>query len=158
MNAATIELTIKLLSTSDYSNIAAHLSDASDVKNLLDFMLYLLRSGCLSNSDAVSDVSQRARRLMFEMMTKMPVMPRSLFATGVSMKVHHEYIGGGGFGLVFKRTLKGAPVSLKVLYKTHNNIVSCPSISWQMYKFGSRISVEKHWCGDPSITSSFYHS
>lgn len=117
-----------LLSTRDFGNIAAHLSDASDVKNLLDFMLYLLRSGCLSNSDAISDASRRARRLMFKIMTNMPVMPRSLFATGVSMKAYHEYISGGGFGLVFKGTLKGAPVSLKVIYKTHNNIVSCLSI------------------------------
>ena len=98
------------------------------MKTLLDFMLYLLRNGSLSNSDAVSDASRRARRLMYKIMTKMPVMPMSLFVTGVSMKTHREYIGGGGFGLVFKGTLKEAPVSLKVLYKTHNNIVSCPSI------------------------------
>lgn len=135
-----------LLSTRDFRNIAAHLSDASDVKNLLDFMLYLLRGGYLSNLDAMPDANRRARRLMFKIMTKMPVMPRSLFAMGVSMKVYREYLNGGEFGLVFKGTLEGAPVSLKVLYKTHNNVVSFhPSISWQMYKFGSnRISVEKH--------------
>ena len=71
---------------------------------------------------------------MFKIMTQMPVMPKSLLVTGVSMKAHREYIGGGGFGLVFKGKLKGAPVSLKVLYRTHNNIVSCPSILLSIYK------------------------
>ncbi len=55
-------------------------------------------------------------------------MPKSLFVTGVSMKAHREYLDGGGFGLIFKGKLKGAPVSLKVLYRAHNNIVSYPSI------------------------------
>ena len=104
----------------DYVNIAHNLRDVSDVKDLLDFVLFLLLNGHLSNSDA----SRRARRFMFKVITNTPVIPGSLFVTGISMNAQHEIIGGGGFGLVFKGKLGKAPVALKVLYKTHNNVVS----------------------------------
>lgn len=116
----------KLLSQDDYLDAVAHLYDVSDVHNVLDFVLCLLCDGHLPNSDA----NWRARRLMFKVMTKTPVMPRSLFVTEVKVKVDRDYIAGGGFGLVFKGELLGKFVALKVLYKTHNNIVSC---SWQSY-------------------------
>jgi hypothetical protein len=109
----------------DYVNIACQLTDVSDVKALLDFILCLLLNGYLSNPDARLDANRRARRFMFKVITKTPVILGSLFVTGVSMNIHHEIIGGGGFGLVFKGRLGRAPVALKVLYKTHNNVVSC---------------------------------
>ena len=105
-------------------NVAGQLSDASDVKNVLDFMLCLLLDGHLSDAD----VNLRARRLMLKAITKTPVMPRSLFVTGVKVKVDRDYIASGGFGLVFKGELEGRFVALKVLYKAQNNIVCCCSL------------------------------
>ena len=53
-------------------------------------------------------------------------MPRSLFLTGIGVKIDRDgdFVGCGGFGLVFKCELQGELVALKVLYKTNNNIVS----------------------------------
>ena len=130
MNKAIIELIRKLLFTDDYISVAGQISNASDVINILDLMLYLLRNGHLSNFDAKLDTNSRARRLMMKIITKTPVMPRSLFVTEVSMKSNREYIGGGGFGHVFKGKLGGEAVALKVLYKTHDNIVSDTLNSW----------------------------
>ena len=107
----------------DYVNVAAQPRDPSDVKILLDFMLYLLRNGHLSHPDPRLDANRRARRFMFKVITNIPVIPESLFVKGVKMHVHREIIGGGGFGLVFKGKLKKKAVALKVLYKAHNNVV-----------------------------------
>lgn len=105
----------------DYVNVATHLTDASDVKKLLDFMLYLLRSGHLSTLEA----NRRARRFMFKVISKTPVIPQSLFITGVTMKVDVDCIASGGFGLVFKGELQGKLVALKLLHKfSHKSIVS----------------------------------
>jgi len=40
------------------------------------------------------------------------------------MPTERDYIGGGGFGRVFKGELQGRAVALKVLYKPNNNVVS----------------------------------
>ncbi len=77
---------------------------------MLDFMLCLLLDGHLSDAD----INLRARRLMLKAITKTPVMPRSLFVTGVKVKVDRDYIASGGFGLVFKGELGGSFVALKV--------------------------------------------
>ncbi|KAF8722714.1 hypothetical protein AX14_009652 [Amanita brunnescens Koide BX004] len=128
VNRKTIDLVHKLLFMKDYVNIAHNLRDVSDVKDLLDFVLFLLLNGHLSNSDA----SRRARRFMFKVITNTPVIPGSLFVTGISMNAQHEIIGGGGFGLVFKGKLGKAPVALKVLYKTHNNVDFCrEALMWR---------------------------
>ncbi len=84
-------------------------------------MLYLLYHGHLTKLD----VNGRARRLMMKIIKTTPVMPRSLFVTGIRMKDKGEYVGGGGFGHVFKGKLGGQAVALKLLFKTQNNIVSC---------------------------------
>ena len=121
----------KLLSRDpkDYVNVTEHLSDDSDVKILLDFILYLLHERRLSNTAAM-DINLRARQLMLKVATRTPAIPWSLIVTGVSIQSDPSLIGSGGFGNVFKGELGGAPVALKVLYKTHNNMVglSCRSL------------------------------
>ena len=106
----------------DYVKIAEQLNDASDVNNMLDFILCLVVNDHLSNTNAtLSDANWRARRLMFKVITKTPVVPTSLIVTGVSMPAEQHYVGGGGFGHVYKGELRGTAVALKVLYS--NNIV-----------------------------------
>ena len=106
----------------------AQLRGSSDVNDLMDFMLFLLHNGDLSNSYAPLDASHRARQLMLDIVAKTHVMPRSLFLTGVRLTTVRDYISGS-FGLVFHGELQGRVVALKVLYeiKGHGNIVSCLS-------------------------------
>lgn len=60
---------------------------------------------------------------MFQLIAETPVIPASLFVTGISMQVRREIIGGE-FGAIFKGKLGRKPVALKVFHKTHNNVVS----------------------------------
>jgi hypothetical protein len=109
----------------DYVKIAEQLNGASDVNNMLDFILCLVVNGHLSNTNAtLSNANWRARRLMFKFIAKTPVVPTSLIVTGVSMPAEHDYIGGGGFGHIYKGELKGTAVGLKLLYKSNNSVVS----------------------------------
>src|SRR6266550_5491399 len=125
-NAGTINTMRELLSREDYVKLAPHINDASDAENLLDFVLHLLCNGLLSHPGDLR-ISGRARLLLLKVASTMPVIPRSLFIKGVTMKVSPDYISRGGFGLVVKGELGGAPVALKFLYKNacHNAIVSC---------------------------------
>ena len=147
VNETTINLTCKLLSRDlkDYANIAEHIINDSDVEILLDFMLHLLCERRLSNPTSAMNINLRARRLMLKVTTRTPAIPRSLIVTEVSIKSEHSLIGSGGFGRVFKGELGGAPVALKALYKTHNNIV-CGNVDlvvWFADVGSIRISVEK---------------
>ena len=119
----------KLLSRKDDVNLVAQLStDPSDINDLIDFVLFLLRNDDSPNSYGPLDDNGRARQLMLNIITKTCVMPRSLLLTGVKVKTDRDYLSGS-FGLVFKGELQGMVVALKVLYevKSHGNIVSCSS-------------------------------
>ena len=121
----------KLLSRKDDVNIVAQLSaDSSDVHDLMDFILFLLRNDDWSHSHGPLDDNGRARQFMLDIITKTRVRPRSLFLMGVTMKTDRDYTSGS-FGLVFKGELQGMVVASKVLYdvKGHGNIVSCLSRS-----------------------------
>ncbi|KAF8333298.1 WD40-repeat-containing domain protein [Amanita rubescens] len=131
-DAAIVELICKLLLREDYVSVVGQLKHAEDAKNLLDFMLHLLRNRWLSSPNATMDINQRARRLMFKIISKMPIIPSSLFVTGVSMPVNREYIGGGGFGQILKGELSGKAVALKLLYKTDNGVAFCrEALMWR---------------------------
>ncbi|KAF8328945.1 kinase-like domain-containing protein [Amanita rubescens] len=124
--ATSLNLLSKLLSRDDYISAAEKLTQASHIMNLLEFMLHVLRNRYLSSSDATVNISQRARRLMFKIISKRPIVPRSLTVTGVSMSDKRDYIGRGGYGNVFKGDFRGAVVALKVLYKNDaNNLPFC---------------------------------
>jgi len=113
----------EILSGEDHVNLAARLDCLSDAENLLDLLLHLLRNCLLPNQDDRSvDFNRRARRFMFKIVSETPVMPGSLIVTGVSAE--RDYIGGGGYGRVYKSDLHGAVVALKVLYRSDNNTVS----------------------------------
>jgi hypothetical protein len=159
VNASTINLICNLLSSEDYVSIAEQLSQDSDVKNLVDFMLHLLRDGCLPNLDETLGIKPRARRLMFKIITRIPVIPPSLIVTGVNMPEKRDYIGSGGFGRIFKAELQGVVVALKVLFKSDSDVVSSACCYYKIIvDCGSnRLFVERHLCGDPSPTDSCYH-
>jgi hypothetical protein len=108
-------------------------------------MLHLLCERHLSKMADVMDINQRARRLMLKVTTRTPVIPWSLIVTGARIHSERSIIGSGGFGRVFKGELGETPVALKVLYKTHNNIVSCyvDLLIWFADVGSITISVEK---------------
>ncbi|KAF8336181.1 kinase-like domain-containing protein [Amanita rubescens] len=95
-------------------------------------MLHLLRDGRLPNLDETLGIKRRARRLMFKIITRIPVIPPSLIVTGVNMPEKRDYIGSGGFGRIFKGELEGAVVALKVLYKSDSNVAFCrEALMWR---------------------------
>ncbi|KAF8690274.1 hypothetical protein AX14_003036 [Amanita brunnescens Koide BX004] len=118
VNKTTLHLMRKLLGSRDYGAIDSELGSASDVELLLSFILHLLRSGSLMNS-GIRGANQKARRLMYDLISKRNVMPGSLFLTDV--KANTDIIAIGGFGRVFKGEHKGQPVALKVLTRGHKN-------------------------------------
>ena len=123
VNTTSIDLLHNLLTREDYVDAAEKLNNSSDIKNMLEFILFILRNRYFSNPDPNVDTNRRARRLMSKIISKSPVMPRSLFLTGLTMPSDRNLIGGGGFGLVFKGEHEGKALALKVLYKTRNNVV-----------------------------------
>ena len=62
---------------------------------------------------------------MLKVITKTPVIPKSLIVTGITMPAERDSIGYGGFGHVFKGKRGRKNVALKVVYKADNNVVSC---------------------------------
>ena len=130
-SATTIDLLCYVLYPEDYISVVGRLRKISDVLNLLDFIFHLLRDRRLTSRDTTIDFNRRARRLMFKVISKNPVIPRSLIVTDVKVPDKRDYIGRGGFGGVFKGELHGKIVALKVLHRTDDNVVSpsCPCSS-----------------------------
>jgi hypothetical protein len=126
VNTVTVNLVHKFLSREDYVNVAAELSDTFVITDLVDFMLYLLCHGHLSNS---LHANNRARRLMLNIIAKTPVMPRSLLVMGVWPLMEQNLVHVGRFGLIFKTNLRGKLVAVKVLHRAYNNTASCSSPS-----------------------------
>ena len=121
-----MDLMRKLFSRDDYHSLATQLADTSDAKNMLDFILQVLRDHHLEqNLDETVDIKRRGRRFMLKVIKKTPVLPDSLNVTGIRIPAQHNYIGRGGFGHVLKGELRGDAVALKVLYKVDDNVVSC---------------------------------
>ena len=135
----------KLLSGEDYLSGTEMLDNTLDSQNLLDFMLHMLRHRLLQNQDESVDFNRRARRFMFKLIAKTPVIPSSLIMTGVNKPAEQDYIAGGGFGRVYKSELKGEVAALKVLYKSDDNAVSvtCRSYNATCYSGSSWPFVEK---------------
>jgi hypothetical protein len=112
---------------------------------LLDFILHLIRDRHLTNLDSTTDFNRLARRLMFKIIPTNSVIPRSLILTGIKVPAKRDYIGRGGYGGVFKGTLEGKIVALKVLHRNGNNVVSPPLVQCHIVDACSnRHSVEKH--------------
>lgn len=111
----------QILLRADFVSVAGLISEATDAKTLSDFILRLLRQRCFSTGCA--DMSYRARRFMLKFIVNVPVIPPSLVVTGITMLPQPNYIGGGGFGRVYKGEWRGKVVALKVLYKSDNQVV-----------------------------------
>ena len=134
VNTTIVNLVHKFLSRDDYINVAAELNGTSVITDLVDLMLYLICHGDLSNS---LHANNRARQFMLSIMTRTPVMPKSLFMMEVGPLTNRALINVGRFGLVFKTELWGKLVALKVLHRTYNNTVSC---SYQSHNILCQIS------------------
>ena len=115
----------KLLSREDYVSVIGDLSRASDVQNLLDFMLHLLHDHRLLNQDPTGvNIDQRARRFMIKVISKTPVIPPSLIVTGVGVPLKRDYIAYGAFASVFKGEWRESSVALTVLHKPDTEVLS----------------------------------
>ena len=100
------------------------IDNTSDASKLLEFILDMLCNHCVSSQESATvDITRRARRFMLKVISKIPIVPPSLVVTGVTIPVDRDYIGGGGFGHVFKGKRRGKAVALKVLYKSDNQVV-----------------------------------
>ena len=66
---------------------------------------------------------------MFNLISKIDTVPRSLFITDV--KKDSSAIAMGGFGNVFEGKHNGQLVALKVLYKGHREVRGSPFLASQ---------------------------
>ena len=156
MNTTSIDLLHNLLTCQDYVDAAEKLNYPSDIMNILEFILFVLRNRHFSNPDPHVDTNRRARRLMSKIISKSRVMPRSLSLTGLTMPGDHDFIGGGTFGLVYKGEHQGRAVGLKVLYKTRYNVVRHPRTNSLKYLFS--ISFQKQdFCREALMWRSLHY-
>lgn len=124
MNPVTINLVCEILSREDYiDSTTLILKKASRARSLLDLLINMLRNHSLPRQDSAGDIAWRAKRFMLKIISKTPVIPPSLIVTGVKISAKRNYIGGGGFGNVFKGKLYGTVVALKELYESDDEVV-----------------------------------
>ena len=92
---------------------------------MLDTLLFhqLLHNGRLSNC-GVQDVNGKARRLMFKLIDRKLIMPKSLFITDITFKSHLDPVVVAPIGSVFKGDHKGKHIVLKLVYKGHKDVSS----------------------------------
>lgn len=110
-----------MLSRDDYDDAAEAVTNASDAKILLDFMLYMIRNHSSPDPEESLKTKRRARKLMSEIVKKVPVIPNSLVLAGITLPVQRTTAGS-----VVKAGLHGSPVTVKVLSRTRDNdIVRC---------------------------------
>ena len=157
MNTTSIGLFYNLLAREDYVDAAEKLNHLSDIMNLLEFTIFVLRNRYFANPDPNVDTNQRARRLMSKIISKSPVIPRYLFLTGLKMPRNRNLIGLGGFGNIYKNEHEGKPVALKVLVKAHDNIVR--HLPADPFKSLLSISCQKQdFCREALMWGSLHHT
>ena len=124
MNTTSIGLFYNLLAREDYVDAAEKLNHLSDIMNLLEFTIFVLRNRYFANPDPNVDTNQRARRLMSKIISKSRVMPESLCLTGITIPGNHHL----DVGLVYEGEYEGTAVEIKVLYNARNisNVVRHP--------------------------------
>ena len=144
INVVTLRHMSQLLDLHDSDTITTNLNTPSDVKLLLDFVLNVciislrynilntllvqsLHKGILSHS-GVQDVNRKARSLMFKLIDKNLMMPKSLFITDIPFKSHLDPVLVAQIGSVFKCDHKGKHVVLKLVYKGHKNVSFLPNL------------------------------
>ena len=135
---------------------AEKLNDYSDIMNMLDFILFVLRNRYFSDPDPNVETNRRARRLMSKIISKSPVIPRSLFLTGLTIPSNRDFVGGGVFGLVYKSEYEGKVVALKGLYKTRNHVVRHVPADPLKYLFSVSFHYQE-FCRKASLWGSLHH-
>ncbi|KAF8339466.1 kinase-like domain-containing protein [Amanita rubescens] len=133
--AIIVDLMCEILSREDYVNLVTRIDDPLDASKLLDFILDLLNHRASIQDATTADITRRARRFILKVISRMPIVPPSLIVTGVTIPSERDYIGGGGFGRVFKGKRRGKAVALKVLYKCDNQVAFCrEALMWRSLK------------------------
>ncbi|KAF8339488.1 kinase-like domain-containing protein, partial [Amanita rubescens] len=94
---------------------------------------------------------------MFKLLARTPVIPTSLFITGVVAELTpRNVIGVGGFGYVYKGEYKTEQVALKVIYKkSHQNVSSCSTLFNTCPSLNS--SFKKDFCREALVWRSLSH-
>ncbi|KAF8737311.1 hypothetical protein AX14_013087 [Amanita brunnescens Koide BX004] len=117
VDTVTLDLICDLLNLPDHDITAADPTTTPDVGLSLEFLLDLLCKNSFANS-GVQGANQKARKLLFKLITMTNVIPRSLFITDV--RPYQSAFDRGGFAGVYKGEYKGRLVALKVLNKVRN--------------------------------------
>ncbi|KAF8351806.1 hypothetical protein F5887DRAFT_912476 [Amanita rubescens] len=113
-NQKQIDLLLKLLNLPDYDGTISVLKASSGtqldsyVQLLIEIILRLLQDGTLLRS-GISDARQKARRLMFELVSETDGMPRSLSITDIKTDKTAGYAGDDKQGFNHEILLAGRP-------------------------------------------------
>ena len=158
VNTTSIGLLRNLLNRQDYVDAAEKLDHPSDIMNMLEFILLVLRTpSSFSNPGPNRDTNRRARRLMSKIISRSSIMPMSLFLTGLTMPGDRDLIGSEGFGLAFKGEHEGKAVALKVLYNVHHNVVcTSPTGRSSQIPFLNFVS-KQDFCREALMWRSLHH-